>query len=78
MRDFFDRQGRTRVLGQGALLVRRGLKLAENAAYRKKIHLGKEILLIGIFHRPGLPNNRHLDLTGKRERLFNFFDDIAT
>ena len=77
MRDFFDRQGRTRVLGRGVLIVHRGLKLAENAAYRKKIHFGKEILLVGIFYRPRLPNDRNLYLPGKCERLFNFFNDIT-
>ena len=54
MRNFFDEQGRTRVLARGVLRVRRGLKPAENAAQRKKSHLGAQLMfetaLAGIHH----------------------------
>jgi hypothetical protein len=43
MRDFFDKQGRTRFFVCGVLEVRRRQKSAENAAYRKNIHLEPEI-----------------------------------
>ena len=43
MRDFFDKQGRTRFSVCGVLGVRRRQKTAENTAYRKNIHLKPEI-----------------------------------
>ena len=64
MSNFFDGQGRTRNSGRGVLLVRRGLKSAENAAHRKKGHLGLEMLAYGDLKQV-LPRadilNRHLD-----------------
>jgi hypothetical protein len=41
MRDFFDRQVRTRILAFGALEVLGRLKFAENAACRKNNHFRK-------------------------------------
>ena len=46
MSNFFDEQGRTRVLARGVLLVRRGLKPAENAAHRKKGHFPMETIAV--------------------------------
>ena len=40
MRDFFDEQGRTRVFAEAYRMYVTGVKPVENAAHRKKIHLG--------------------------------------